>query len=96
MKDLPEVPTLREKGFKENFLDNWVGLLAPAGVPGSVVAVLEQDSEKILKSKAYVDSIEKTASVVEFMTPADYARMVQDHRNMAEAIAMELGLKKRK
>ena len=95
MNDLPDVATLKEKGFKENFLDNWVGFLAPAGVPKDVVKTLEQASGKILKNKGYVENVEKTASVVEFMTAADYAKMIQMHRNLAEGIAKDVGLKKK-
>lgn len=94
MKALPDVLTLKEMGFKENFLVNWGGIFAPTGVPGNVISTLAQASEKIVKDKTYIESIEKTGSVVEFMTPEDFTKMIASDRIITGRIADELGLKK--
>ena len=96
MKELPDVATFNEKGFRQTFLNNWVGLFAPAGVPPSVVEILTQGSEKAVKSKEFVESIEKTGSIVEPMTRAEYEKALEDERKVGDAIAQELGLKKSK
>jgi tripartite-type tricarboxylate transporter receptor subunit TctC len=96
MKDLPDVPTLKEKGFKQTFFVNWVGLFAPSGVPPAVISTLSEASEKVVKSKGYIGSIEKTGSLVEFMAPTEYQKMVEEEKKVTEAIALELGLKKSK
>jgi tripartite-type tricarboxylate transporter receptor subunit TctC len=41
MAQAPEVPTLAEAGLPGLELDNWIGLLAPAGTPEPVLAKLE-------------------------------------------------------
>ncbi len=96
IKDFPDAPTLKEIGFKEPFLNNWSGFMAPAGVPKAVVDTLAQASEKVIKSKDYVAAIEKTASIVEYMTPAEFKRMMEVENKVADSIATELGLKKGK
>jgi len=96
LKDLPDVPTFKEKGFKEMFLNNWVGFFAPAGVPKNVVDTLAQASGKVVKSKEFVESIEKTGSVVEFMTPGEYRKSLENERKLTDGIARELGLKQTK
>ena len=96
MKDLPDVPTLKEKGFKQTFFVNWVGLFTPSGVPPAVISTLSEASEKVVKSKEYIERIEKTGSLVDFMTPMEYQKMFEEEKKATEAIALELGLKKGK
>jgi tripartite-type tricarboxylate transporter receptor subunit TctC len=94
MKELPGVLTLNEKGFKENFLVNWSGIMVSTGTPENVVSTLARASEKVIKDKAYAERVENTGSVVEFMTPADFTKMIASDRKVTELIANELGLKK--
>lgn len=96
MKDLPSIATFHERGYKQTFFNNWVGLFAPVGVPPSVVDTLAQASEKVIKSKEFIDSIEKTGSVVEYVTSAEYLKALEEERKVADTIAKELGLKQSK
>jgi tripartite-type tricarboxylate transporter receptor subunit TctC len=93
LKDLPGVATFKEKGFKETFLNNWVGFSAPAGIPQPVMDLLIQTSEKVVKSKEFMDHIEKTGGVVEYMRSAEFQKMMEDERKIGDAIAQDLGLK---
>ncbi len=52
--------------------------LPAAGVPQEVVNTLAQASEKVVKSKEFVEAIEKTGSVVDFVTPAEYLKSLED------------------
>jgi len=49
-REMPEVPTLSEQGFKGFEVRGWHGLLAPAGTPGLVVARLNQAVNKVLSA----------------------------------------------
>jgi tripartite-type tricarboxylate transporter receptor subunit TctC len=93
LKDLPGVPTFNERGLKQTFLNNWVGFSAPTGLPQPVMDVLAQSSEKIVKSKEFIDAVEKTGGVVEFMRSAEFQKMLEDERKIGDAIAENLGLK---
>jgi len=41
MAALPQVPTLAESGLAGYEVSNWLGLMAPAGTPREVVAILQ-------------------------------------------------------
>jgi tripartite-type tricarboxylate transporter receptor subunit TctC len=49
-RELPEVPTLDELGFKGFEIRGWYGLLAPAGTPRPIVARLNTELNKVLSS----------------------------------------------
>lgn len=44
----PDVPTFMEEGVRNSDVDLWYGLLAPAGTPPSVTALLNQEVNEIL------------------------------------------------
>lgn len=47
-RELPDVPTLGEQGFKGFEISGWYGLVAPAGTPASIIKRLNADIVKVL------------------------------------------------
>lgn len=54
---LPDLPTLRETGYADNGGDGWFGLLAPAGVPGPIIARLIRDIEAACAAPGVADAM---------------------------------------
>jgi tripartite-type tricarboxylate transporter receptor subunit TctC len=48
LKDLPEVPTLAEAGFRDFIAEGWLGVFAPAGTPAPTVQRLNQALVRVL------------------------------------------------
>src|SRR5688500_1942856 len=46
---IPEMPTLSESGLKGFEVNNWTGLLAPAGTPGGIVQRLNTETLRIMQ-----------------------------------------------
>ena len=46
--NLPDLPTMREAGLKDFELVGWIGLLAPAGTPATVIEKLNAEVQKML------------------------------------------------
>jgi tripartite-type tricarboxylate transporter receptor subunit TctC len=51
-RSLPNVPAVSEKGFPELVGTAWMGLLAPAGTPATIIQFLNAEIEKILPTIA--------------------------------------------
>jgi len=49
-RELPNVPTLAEQGFKGFEISGWYGLVAPAGTPSAVVKRVNADLVKVLSA----------------------------------------------
>jgi tripartite-type tricarboxylate transporter receptor subunit TctC len=45
---LPDIPTMAEAGFPQIEGDSWVGVLAPAGTPRDIIALLNREITKII------------------------------------------------
>ena len=50
----PDVPTLRELGYKDVVVGSWNGFFAPKGTPSAVVQLLNKEVNEILKSPEVV------------------------------------------
>ena len=96
VRELGEVPTFRERGYTQTYLDNWNGLMAPGGTPQGVVDALIAASEKVMKSPDVIAGIEKHASVPDPSAGAQFAARLQNERKIIEAIAADLRLKQPK
>jgi tripartite-type tricarboxylate transporter receptor subunit TctC len=46
---MPEVPTIAEAGLKDVDVSIWLGLFAPAGTPGEIVARINAEVNKVLQ-----------------------------------------------
>ena len=49
-RELPDVPTLSEQGFKGFEISGWYGLVAPAGTPAAIIKRVNADVTKVLTS----------------------------------------------
>jgi tripartite-type tricarboxylate transporter receptor subunit TctC len=49
-RELPDVATLGEQGFKGFEISGWYGLVAPAGTPSSIIEKINADVVKVLSS----------------------------------------------
>jgi tripartite-type tricarboxylate transporter receptor subunit TctC len=94
MKEFSDVPTFSERGFKGRYFDNWTAPFAPAGLPQPVIDTLIEATEKVLKSKEYAESIEKSGGMLRHMTHVEFVKGLEEDRKVVESIAKELGLKK--
>jgi tripartite-type tricarboxylate transporter receptor subunit TctC len=68
----PELPTLREAGFKDFDVYTWLGLYAPAGTPTPVLALLNREANRIMNSPEMTERLHQQYS--EPMGVMDLAR----------------------
>jgi len=73
----PDVPTLEEVGLKGFDADTWFGFYAPGATPQPVVAKLNAEINKILRSPAFVERMNAIGAVPVPMSPQDFASRAQ-------------------
>ena len=88
----PEIPTLKELGYKQGLHATWFALWAPAGIPEEARRVLVPAVEKavnITKPK-----IEQLGSICEYKNPEELRKLRDDEYKQMYEIAVRIGLRK--
>lgn len=80
LKVLPQLPTLDESGVKGFESSNWLGLIAPASTPPSIVARLNKAVNDALQDPDVRSMVEGSGGEVIGGTPQDYARFLDEER----------------
>lgn len=92
-KDLPDVPTLAESGFKGLDLDGWSGLFAPRGTPAAIVRRLNEEVNGILADpefRAYLAGVHLTPLGG---TPEAFETIVTRDVRRWQQVALQIGLR---
>jgi tripartite-type tricarboxylate transporter receptor subunit TctC len=73
---LPGVPAIAESGLPGYEVNDWVGVIAPAGVPADVVAKLNKAINEGLRSPEVVQKLADMGSQPIHETPEGYSKMI--------------------
>jgi len=91
LKNLPEVPTLKEKGF--DFIRfGWLGVCAGAGTPAPIIDKLNGMIVPIVNSPAFRTLIENAGSIAESSTPQEFGAIINKTLDDAMPTIKEFGL----
>ncbi len=84
---LPDVPTAKEQGLDSLDLTAWIGLVAPAGTPGGVIARLNAEIDRILRSPAAVEWATRQGLEIVGGPAATFAHTIEtDHARWGQAL----------
>jgi tripartite-type tricarboxylate transporter receptor subunit TctC len=75
---LPTVPTVAEAGVPGYEATIWLGIMAPAATPRSIVEKLNGEIAKVLKRPEVQQAWAKQGAVPMIMTPAEFDRYLRD------------------
>jgi len=94
IRELPDVPTINELGYKQDLLYSWFALYAPTGIPDDVKKVLIPAIEKVVKNPEIETKLEKLGFMVEYRSPAEQRKLQESDYARARSLALKLGLGK--
>jgi len=86
MANLPQVPTLKERGFRESVLTLYTGFFVPRGVPKNVREALEKALEKTLKTPGLDKKLEAAGEMaLEYQPAKAFAKEIEeDYKQVME------------
>lgn len=73
---LPEVPTMAEAGVADFDVTNWVGVMSPAGTPGSVVQKINTELAKTLASPVMKERFQFHGITPNGSTPEEFRKFL--------------------
>jgi tripartite-type tricarboxylate transporter receptor subunit TctC len=74
---LPELPTVAESGLPGFAIDNWQGLLAPAGTPPAVIAKLDADIAKVERDPEFAARLRALGAETVESSPAKFGAFIR-------------------
>ena len=89
----PEVPTLREAGYPEVESTNWSGLVVPAATPASVVARLNEELVRALRSADVVEKFKTFGMSAAPGTPEQFDALLRSEAVRYAKTVREAGIK---
>ena len=90
---LPDVPTFEEAGFKGLVMEQWQGVLAPAGTPPAVVARLNAEMNKALSDPGVRERFAPSGLEAVGTTPAQFAALLREDYEKFGRLTRELKIK---
>jgi tripartite-type tricarboxylate transporter receptor subunit TctC len=91
LKNLPEVPTVREKGI-DYVRFGWLGICAGTGTPQSIIAMLHDKIVPIVATADYRAMIENGGSVAMSSTPQELDAIIRKTSDDVAASIVEFGM----
>jgi len=89
-KALPDVPTMKEKGFDLVYY-LWVGLFAPKGTPAPVVSTLTGAIDKAAASDAFKTAVANIGIDPSYQGAGEFAKFWDDDARRAEDTIRQIG-----
>jgi tripartite-type tricarboxylate transporter receptor subunit TctC len=86
---MPDVPTMRSQGYDVIAVSN-TGVVAPAGTPSGVVAVLTKAMQTVIASPDHQQKIRALALTPAYLDPAGYTQVWIDNENRVKPILATL------
>ena len=90
---MPDVPTIAEQGVPEFEYLSWLGVVAPAATPASLVSRISADLAKAARSPDVVERLAKEASTVVASTPQEFQRQINSVVERWRALVHKTGFK---
>lgn len=92
--EFPNLPTIRDLGYKEDLAPTWYGVYGPSGLPEEVKKVMIPAIEKVVRNPELKARTEKLEFVVEYQSPADQKKKAAEEYQSALEIAKRMGFGK--
>jgi tripartite-type tricarboxylate transporter receptor subunit TctC len=91
LNNLPEIPTLKEKGF--DFVRfGWLGVCAGAGTPEPIIKMLNEQIASIVATPGYRALIENAGSIAISATPQEFGAIIRKTLDDVAPAVAEFGL----
>jgi len=90
---LPQVPTIAESGYPDYVFTSWVGILAPAATPASIVAELNSYIVKAMRSPSVSERLAADGTAVVANSPEEFRARIKSELARWARVVKATGIK---
>ena len=89
--EFPDIPTLKQLGYKRDIMSIRFSFYLPAGVPDSVKKVLVPAVEKAVKTPEVVNAIQQIGTIEDFLPGEEFKKIMTDEYEMVRKLMKTSG-----
>ena len=93
LPQIADVPTLAELGLKDFEAGSWYGVMAPAGTPRDIIALLHVELVKAFKLPEVQQRITELGAYVIGNTPEEFSAQIVRERERWAKVVKDAGIK---
>jgi tripartite-type tricarboxylate transporter receptor subunit TctC len=90
---LPDVPTVSESGLPGYEAANWIGIVAPAGTPEPIVALLHKEISAMQDLPEVQKQLSNQGAAIMRMSSADFGKFIASETGKWGRVVKEAGIK---
>jgi tripartite-type tricarboxylate transporter receptor subunit TctC len=92
LPEFPDIPTLKQLGYKQDLFEGWFAFFAPAGVPDEVIETLVPAIEKVVRDPTIYPKLLDLGMFLEYLPPDKLlAKMQEEYKTLGE-VAQKFGM----
>jgi tripartite-type tricarboxylate transporter receptor subunit TctC len=91
--ELPDVPTVKEAGLPSAQSEAWIGLVAPARTPDSIISRLNKEIGSLLATTAIRERLRRLSFVAVHTSPEEFRRLIEDEHAHWGTVIRSAGLR---
>ena len=86
LPELPDVPTLGELGYYENWLGSSRCIVAPAGVSEDVIKFYEEAFKAAMEDEEYLEAAEQAGMATDYKDAEATGTLIEQQQEFAESL----------
>ncbi len=86
MPEFPNVPTLKELGYKRDIVSVRNAFYLPVGVPEEIKNLLSSALEKTIKSEEVARAVKQLSSLVDYVPSSEFKKMMAEEYEMVKTL----------
>jgi len=90
---LPDVQTLAEQGYADTTVDNWYGLLAPAGTPPAMITKIHDAFVAAINDPVVKEKLIQSGAIPVANSPAEFGKFLKEEYDRWGKVVREKGIK---
>jgi len=90
---LPDVQTLAEQGYADTTVDNWYGLLAPAGTPPAAISKIHDAFVAAINDPVVKEKLIQSGAIPVANSPAEFGKFLKQEYDRWGKVVREKGIK---
>jgi len=90
--EFPDIPTLKQLGYKQDLFEVWTAFFAPAGVPKEATETLVRAIDNVVRDPVVSSKIAHVGMLQEFEPPEKLSARIREEYRLIEESAKKFGM----